>query len=185
MIDTALATIKDELSAFIWGLPEFNLPDSTDIVELSSIVKPNGQSAMKAETLIITLANIEEERANKLQRSVAVAPDGKVSQMNPEIRLNVYLIIIANFDNYLTGLKYLSAVVRFFQSKCVFTRQNTPALDPSIDKLLMDLYTLNFEQQNHLWASLGVKYQPSIVYKLRLIPVQDQVKPSEAPSRKN
>lgn len=181
MIDTALKAIKLELSAFIKRLPEFNLTDTADAVELCPVSKPDGSSAMKAETLVLALANIEEERVNKSQQTAYKASDGKVSHINPEIRLNLYLLVIANFDKYLTGLQYLSAAVRFFQSKCVFTRQNTANLDPSIEKLITDLHTINFEQQNHLWGSLGAKYQPSVMYKVRLISIQEGLKSSEAP----
>jgi hypothetical protein len=36
---------------------------------------------------------------------------------------------------------------------------------------------MNFEQMNHLWGILGGKYIPSVLYKLRLIPIQES--PSE------
>jgi hypothetical protein len=46
-------------------------------------------------------------------------------------------------------------------------------LDPGIIKLIVELYTLNFEQQNHLWGFLGAKYMPSVMYKARLLSIQE------------
>lgn len=57
----------------------------------------------------------------------------------------------------------LSFIISFFQNKNVFNHQNSPELDEKIEKIIVDLYTLNLEQQNHLWGALGAKYMPSVV----------------------
>ena len=49
-----------------------------------------------------------------------------------------------------------------------FDKADYPDLDP-IEYLIVELYSLSFEQQNQLWASLGGKYMPSVVYKVRLV----------------
>jgi hypothetical protein len=33
----------------------------------------------------------------------------------------------------------------------------------------VELYSLSLEQQNQLWGSLGAKYLPSAIYKVRLV----------------
>jgi hypothetical protein len=38
----------------------------------------------------------------------------------------------------------------------------------------MEMFTLNFEQVNHLWSTLGGKYLPSVLYKLRVVGVEDE-----------
>jgi hypothetical protein len=127
----------------------------------------------------LTLVNVEEERTVKTQTVALIDSDGRVSHVNPEIKLNLYMLVTSNFANYPTALEHLSAVIRFFQSKNVFYSQNSPTLPQSIGKLVAELYTINFEQQNHLWGSLGAKYVPSVIYRLRLLIIQEGLKTDE------
>jgi len=41
-------------------------------------------------------------------------------------------------------------------------------------KITMELYTLTFEQINHLWGSLGGRQAPFAMYKARLIMVRER-----------
>ena len=45
----------------------------------------------------------------------------------------------------------------------------------------MELYTLTFEQINHLWGSLGGRQIPFAMYKLRLVAVTDNAVIREVP----
>jgi len=47
-------------------------------------------------------------------------------------------------------------------------------------RIIMELYTLTFEQINHLWGSLGGKQVPFVMYKARLVKIQHQIT-EEAP----
>jgi len=51
----------------------------------------------------------------------------------------------------------------------VFTPSNTPSLDPKIEKLSVEMVNLSTEKLNNLWATLGAKYIPSVLYKLRML----------------
>ena len=62
----------------------------------------------------------------------------------------------------------------FFQAKNVFNHANSPRLEPELDQLIVDLYSMTLEQQNYLWGTLGGKYLPSVAYQLRLILLQDK-----------
>ena len=55
----------------------------------------------------------------------------------------------------------------------MFTSENSPGLDPRIEKLIVELYSLSFEQQHHLWGILGAKYLPSVMYRVRMITIQE------------
>lgn len=181
MIDRALEVLRIDIRDYIRRLPDLN-PDNREFVQLTHIVKhEDGNVAIDANSLGLSLVSIEEERVTKSQDSIVRAPNGQVSFINPEIKLNLYILITAFFTNYNEGLKYLSGAIRFFQSKNVFNQENTPSLDSRIQKLIVELYTLNFEQQNHLWGSLGAKYLPSVMYKVRLIIIQEAQKSSEQP----
>jgi Pvc16 N-terminal domain len=88
-------------------------------------------------------------------------------------------MITSHFKNYKTALEFLSAALRLFQSRNVFTPVDTPSLDGTVERLIVELYSLDFEQQNHLWASLGAKYMPSIMYKVRMLTIQESQKSDE------
>jgi hypothetical protein len=177
MIDKALKFLQTEIGKYLEKIKLKN--PSEEKVHLKSLVEYDGNIAIPPNSLGISLINIEEERVVKSQNSVLRTSEGHISHINPEIKLNLYILISAYFNDYATGLEYLSGAVRFFQGTNVFTHQNTPSLDPSIQKLIIELYTLNFEQQNHLWGSLGAKYLPSVVYKVRMIVIQEALKADE------
>lgn len=175
MINKIFEILKKDLSDYLSRLPELDVTNA-EFISLSPVVRPNGELAIPNDSLGLTLVNVEEERVMKSQKSAFTDTGGRVSHVNPEIKLNLYMLITANFGTYETGLKFLSGAIRFFQGKFVFTPQNTPALDPSITKLIAELQSFNFEQQNHLWGSLGAKYLPSVIYKIRLLAIQESRK---------
>lgn len=180
MIDKALQVLRNGIQGYLARLPDLSV-NSKEIVVLSNIVEAEGKLALPDERLGITLVNIEEERVTKSQQAFNKAVDGRIRQMNPEIKLNLYIMLVANWDDYRTGLEFLSGAIRFFQSKSVFTSDNTPDLDPVIRKLIVEMTTLNFEQQNHMWGSLGAKYMPSVLYKVRMITIQEALATGEGP----
>ncbi len=47
---------------------------------------------------------------------------------------------------------------------------------PNELKLNIELYTLTFEQINHLWGSLGGKQVPFAMYKVRLVRIQENTR---------
>lgn len=180
MINIVFETLKKEVSEYLVRLPELKVTNE-EVVSISPVVKYNGDVAIPDKSLGLSLVNIEEERVMKSQKCVSVDANGMVSHFNPEINLNLFLLITANFNDYDTGLKFLSGAIRFFQSKSVFTPDNTPGLDPVVKKLIVELHSLSFEQQNHLWGSLGAKFMPSVLYKVRMLSIQEAQKADEQP----
>jgi len=61
----------------------------------------------------------------------------------------------------------------YFQSRPSFTSVEYAALDPRIEKLTVELQSLNYEQLNQIWAFVGGKQLPSVIYKVRLVSLQD------------
>ena len=45
---------------------------------------------------------------------------------------------------------------------------------------VVDLFSLNFEQVNHLWSTLGGKYMPSVLYKIRQVTIDENLTVSES-----
>lgn len=122
--------------------------------------------------LTLSLVRIEEERVVKTQTATRKR-DGQVEEVQPDIKLNLFVLVVAHGNSYADALKFLSATVGFFQSRPVFDRTNTPGMDDSLEKLLIELHSQTFEEQNQLWGSLSLRYLPSVLYRVRMLIVQE------------
>lgn len=181
MIHSVLEFLTQELNSFI----KLKVGDPlTTRIFLSGVTNEAG-IAIPDQSLGLSLINIEEERTNKEQQSRFINAVGKVEKRNPEIQLNLYVLITANFqnkqanntsDDYVEGLKQLSYAIAFFQSKNVFTPENSPALsgfDDSLKKIVVELYSYSFEQLYNFWSVVGAKYLPSVLYKIKTLTIQE------------
>jgi hypothetical protein len=45
--------------------------------------------------------------------------------------------------------------------------------DPDIRKLIVELFSYNFEQLYNFWSVVGTNYLPSVLYKVRLVRFQE------------
>ena len=173
MIDVSLKFIISELNNYLNQKLSLDVA-SKDAVILGNIARLNdqGDNSELQEKIILSLVNLEEERMLKSPEKFARVDDQLV-QRSPMVHLNLYCLFSANKSKYNEALKYLSYVIQFFQHRNVFTRQNSPTLDQAIGKLILDMYTINFEQINHLWGTLGGKYVPSVLYKMRMITIDE------------
>lgn len=178
MIHHAMEFLTDEINSYLNTKNSVN----EDKVVLTNVATQEGNWAIPNGKLGLSLINIEEERIFKAQQAAYVNSQGETEQYNPEIKLNLYMLVTANYtsgeinpDNteYLEGLKQLSYVISFFQQKNVFTTSNSPSLDASIGKLVVELFSYSFEQLYNFWTVIGAKYLPSILYRVRLIKVQE------------
>ena len=142
------------------------------------------------DMVFITLVNTEEETAAKSQLPYLKTPDDKLYVVNPDIKLNLYIIFSAYSNaeseaappRYERALKLLDQVIFFFQYRNVFTNNQYPELmNAGIEKIIMDPISLTFEQLNHLWATLGSKYLPSVVYKCRMLTFREAAVTPEQP----
>lgn len=178
MIDKALKFLTDEMNIYLDLQNGGNVSDQ--LIVLTNVANDSGGWAIPSQKLGVSLINIEEEKVFKDQQTNFRNADGEFEQYNPEIKLNLYMLVCANFvsengdDKYEQGLKQLSRVVSCFQGKNVFTPDNSPAMDPNLRKLIVELYSYSFEQQYNFWTILGAKYLPSVLYKVRLLAYQEK-----------
>jgi Pvc16 N-terminal domain len=128
--------------------------------------------------VIISLVNIEEDRISRSPDNVYRLEDRYVVK-NPKVHLNLYYLFTINQSDYDTSIKWMALVLQFFQHRNVFNTTNSPLLPEKIEKLIFDLFSLNFEQINHLWGTMGGKYYPSVLYKVRMVTVEDDVTDAE------
>jgi hypothetical protein len=121
---------------------------------------------------ILSLINVEEDRVAQRQENYTRTGQTLISK-SPQLYLNLYALFSVNTKVYSDSLSWLAFIVQFFQYQNVFTPTTHPTLDIRIKKLIVDLYTMNFEQLNQLWSILGGKYIPSVVYKIRQITIDE------------
>lgn len=161
-----------------------NLRDNQDLGTGGTNVKPK---------IYISLVNVEEEatlKNNPYFRTKKL--NGEIDYHNPPVFINLYMLITANHQDYKEALRKLSIVMQFFQSRKVFTISNAynpdrPLSSGDIDlefdesesislKINIELFSMTFEQVNHLWGSLGGKQIPFVLYVVRLVKVEDIAK---------
>lgn len=173
MIDKAITLIKDKVNAYL----KLKADITEDKVAINNILSQEGSTSHLPEnSILLTLVNIEEDRILTNTKDIyKEVSDDRISKVNPPVHLNLYLLFSANFseDNYIEAIKFLSYLIGFFQAYPVFNHQNSSELNENIEKLILDLYNMNFEHQNHLWGTLGAKYMPSVMYKVRLVTIQE------------
>lgn len=177
MISKALSLIISQLNQYIPPLAGANevvlgnialneAPDQNDI----------------RNKVVLSLVNIEEESTLKNTPIQQNSPAG-VRYVYPTVFLNLYVLFTANYpQDYDTALIRLSSVIRFFQGRKSFDINSTQPLPARLDienpedadiYVTLDLYSMTFEQVNHLWGSLGGKQMPFVMYKLRLVKLQE------------
>lgn len=169
MIDQAVNFLKSELNTYLAGKT-----GESENVEITALIDSNGSAVNLSNKVGATLVNVEEERMFRSQAPQIINNGGTFTMVNPELKLNLYLLFTAHNSIHKEALTLLSYVVQCFQVRNSFDNQRSPQLGESIEKLMVDLYSLNFEQQNQLWASLGAKYLPSVLYKVRMLIINEK-----------
>lgn len=171
MIDKALNFLLEELNSFLGRRFQSN----ETLVVLSSLVNPDGTAPLPIENkIVLTLANVERESAAANSVGLSRAIQAPSSRVSPPLNLNLYVLVAANFgNNYAESIKSLSHAVAFFQAKPVFTAQGSATFPRELQRLSFEMVNLDFSQLNNLWAAQGAKYLPSVVYKVRMVTIQE------------
>ncbi|MEZ4992476.1 MAG: DUF4255 domain-containing protein [Saprospiraceae bacterium] len=172
--------IRAELDNYVND--RLQLPLGTVMLGNIAMMESEGNNIDLLNKAVITLVNIEEESTLKNAPHYRVI-NGNTRYENPPVVLNLYVLFTANFPTqYGNALEVLSTILEFFQGQTHFNLLNSPAFASSFPdlkepqivdlKLIADLYTMTFEQINHLWGSLGGKQIPFAMYKMRLVKIQ-------------
>ncbi len=179
MIDKALQLILAQLNQYI---PP-PVPGANEVVLGNIALNESPEQDETKNKVVISVVNVEEESTLKNALSYRKTVND-VKYMEPPVHLNLYLLFSANYpEAYETALIRLSEVIRFFQSRKIFSVDTAQPLPDTLDPtdpdimglyLTMEFYTLTFEQINHLWGALGGKQMPFVLYKARLVTIQDR-----------
>ncbi|SIO17332.1 DUF4255 domain-containing protein [Chitinophaga niabensis] len=174
MIHEALKFISDEVNRYL----SLKLGSVTDprlvlgnVAKLSENDQGGGSNPL-SNRAILTLVNIEEDRVSRSPDNYRRVGDA-IQYRNPKVFINLYCLFSVNRSNYDVSLEWLNYIIQFFQYRNVFTHGNSPLLHEKIDQLVLDMTSMNLEQLNQLWGVMGGKYYPSVLYKMRLIAIED------------
>ncbi len=180
MIDAAINHIASNVNKHLMR----TFDHSEDIVVVSNILEQDGSvSANVANKIILSLVNVEKDSvAYKQPVAVAAAGLRAVNSSHP-MHFNLYLMVASYFggNNYQEGLKHISSTISYFQGQPVFDHNNSPGLDRSIDKLILEIENLSLGDLSSLWSILSGKYLPSVLYKVRMVSYDSNVVSGQSP----
>ncbi len=173
MISDALVFLKNQLTTHLKSISKPDEPWEEKVVFLDG--DKMDPVSFKLNAVTVLLINLERENslrsADPYTRTLA---NGSLQKVQPEIRLNLYVLFVARFKEYEKGLSYLSTIIKFFQSHQVLNQQNAPELKETIEQLVIELITLPFSEQNEVWSALRTTYHPSVLYKVKMLVFTDE-----------
>ncbi len=181
MLFEALNEIRRKLDNHVFSITgETNKVVLDDIARLGKSQEGGGDvdGEERNTSIIITLANIEEE--NTLKNNYPIREQGGVLiGSKPVLFLNLYLLIAANFNHYDEALKHIRYVLGFFQANQSLTFSLPNIAEPCT--LTFNLHNISLENLNNLWVVMGGQYRPSLLYKTKLIIVQESSEDGKYP----
>lgn len=134
--------------------------------------------------LCITLLRVEQETS--VRKQVSFVPDRKDPTKsvykNPDLDINLYLLISSYSEDYGTQLLQLSEAMRALYDVYDFKEytddqlKQLPAKEVVREKLKemsIELQSLTAEQTNSLWQTLGGTVVPAACYKVRMLTLVD------------
>ena len=190
-----MPTVQDRISDLLMAvraylqdrLNEFQRADLNRTL-LGNIGQPDGEGVAGpnethslSNAVVLTLIRTEEDPTRKNQRNYRINPlatdaGSGILYRNPPVRLNLYVLITANHQNYLTALNILSNVVAVFQH-----RNRLTAAEPDVwpaaamygeQSLKFSLLSPTLEEQNHIWSLLGGRQLPAVLYLIQTADIE-------------
>ena len=140
------------------------------VVLTSSIYHDGSVNDSIKDKVVMTLYNITRENVSSYSPTKGGADS--FAPINPPIYIDLHLMCMANFagNNYPEGLSAISGIISFFQQNPWFSQSNAPDLGPEIDKITLEMSSLDPVEVNYVMGMLGTKYLPCVFYKLRMLP---------------
>ena len=185
MMQHALTIIVNELNRHLQAAYG-SVPPQVALGNMAEIAaKPAETNATERKKVYLSVVNIKEEKTLKNLPNYRINhASNRVVYENQPVFLNFVILLSAPHPEYTDALMVLSRVIRFFQSRNVFT-QDDVAPDSLTDsmptnildqletfKLIFDLYSPSMEEINHMWGTLGGKQYPFVLYNLRMLEMQ-------------
>jgi hypothetical protein len=175
MIHPVLKFLVEQMNFYIDQVKKADIDVVSPVAILQSIVQLDEQALQKTNKILVSLVNFSEEATMKNHPNYTILNNDTATYKNPPLNLNLFILVTSVMTNYENALIYLSHAITFFQGKYTFTPKNSVTQVeglPDDFHIILDLYTLSFEQVNYLWSTLGGKQHPFVCYKVRLLQIE-------------
>ncbi|WP_293905392.1 DUF4255 domain-containing protein [Phenylobacterium sp.] len=179
MIAAAITRVARELNQAL----KRNAQSTEDLVVVSNLLEADGTVVPQSvDKLVAFLVNIEREPSPR-RTPDHIPGAGRTAVVQPPIFLNLMVMFVANFSGakYPEALKAISGAAAFFQGQPVFDHQNTPDLDPGIERLSLEIENLSIADLGNMWGVLGGRYLPSLLYRMRMVVIDSSRIEAQAP----
>jgi hypothetical protein len=168
-----IAFLKEDINAFISG----KIGTNGSFVSFANLNNVIDKTEGFSDRIIISIVNIEEEKMLKTPDNYTKA-NNEINYRKPPVWLNIiclFTFYTKSAESY-DGIDMLANVIQYFQSKPRIDSSNAviPANYPAgMEEIRAEFVSLNYEQTNYLWGLFGGRYHPSVIYKLKTIPVDN------------
>ena len=173
MIGTTLEYLQEKL--------DIALQDRLGTLVDTVVLGPMADSAEDdSAKLYLMLAGLREDTTPQRKPTKATA-DAYVAKRpaTKPLHLECTLLLAATGNDYATSLAILSEALIVLRGLNVISPDDLSEVRLPGGHLTLELVTLEPQEQNHLWATIGAKYVPSAVYRLRLVTLSEQRIPDE------
>jgi hypothetical protein len=158
MIYEVLQTIADNLNVYFRS----KLKIQENKAELSALVNQDGTIAIQSENkILVTLVNIEKEPFSVSSQIVG----------RQKLSLNIFVLFSCYFSNsnYSESIRFLDLILTYFEENP--TLNAVGPFQDKVNNIKIEIETYNVEKAHNIWTTLGAKYIPSAMYKIRMIVV--------------
>ncbi|MCH9659515.1 MAG: DUF4255 domain-containing protein [Bacteroidetes bacterium] len=139
-------------------------------VVLNNVIDPDGAIPSKnANKVVLSLINVAKETVKPFYNRQTKLQNGNFSHMAPIEKYNLHILSSSNFDDYRESLKFLNETILFFQINGAIDASSYSSLPIGLRRLEFEIEKIDYHQTHSLWNAMGAKYQPSVIYKMRLI----------------
>lgn len=168
MIDRAASLISNRLNQYVAAATNAPEPD----VVLMNVHDGAAPVAEAQDKLAVFVVNISQDT---ISRKAGFKSGGaSVTREQAPLNLYIHLMVAANFEptKYSRALNTLSLAVQFFQANPIFDPRNAPEMNGSgIEKLSVEMESLDLEGMSNVWGVLGGRYLPSVLYRIRTVSI--------------
>ncbi len=167
MLHLATTHLVDALSTYI----DVRTGTADAVVQSQLVDQGTGRLSITGK-LVLSVVRLEEDRLSRSVEHYERVEGGAVRAVEPPVRLTAWLLLAATHDTYTEALKAVGHAVTFFQH---LRSVDFAAIDGVEDtgRLLIEMDSPTFEEMNHLWGTVGAKYLPSVLYRVRLLSLTD------------
>lgn len=127
------------------------------------------------EQVVMSVVSIDREEQGGDHQDYIPQGNSFIAKNLP-VALSMQVLFSSCFPakKMLEGLRCLSLIIAFFQSKNYFNTANTPKLPVAqLDNFSAKLTNLDFQEKSSLWNHLGVPYKPSVLYRVETVYIED------------